>query len=159
MLIVYYSLSIVDCILFLDNCWPSDIQYTIEQFVLNNSISLHTVSYPRYVREGWNNITFLHSRYKEIIWDSGILVLVAKLSSSRQLKFQLNWDSIITTCLPPHPNRNSSNLQYHRSETLYTSISSKNMIIDVTGPTLMDPIFFGPKIFWTQKFFWTKYMF
>ena len=24
----------------------------------------------------------------------------AKLSSSRQLKFQLNWDSIITTCLP-----------------------------------------------------------
>ena len=140
MLIVYYSLSIVDCILFLDNCWPSDIQYTIEQFVQNNSISLHTVSYPRYVREGWNNITFLHSRYQEIIWDSGILVLVVKLSSSKQLKFQLNWDIIITTCLPPHPNltqpnRNSSNQWGHWSETLYTSICSKNMSIDVILPT------------------------
>ena len=27
---------------------------------------------------------------------------VAKLSSSRQLRFQLNWDSIITMCLPLH---------------------------------------------------------
>ena len=30
---------------------------------------------------------------------------ISKLSSSRQLKFQLNWDSIITKCLPPHPTR------------------------------------------------------
>ena len=32
-------------------------------------------------------------------------MFIAKLSSSWQLKPQLNWDSIITTCLPtPHPN-------------------------------------------------------
>ena len=31
--------------------------------------------------------------------------IFAKLSSSRPLKFQLNWDSIITKCLPPDPTR------------------------------------------------------
>ena len=47
-----------------------------------------------------------------------MIVVVAKLSSSRQLKFQLNWDNIITTCLPtpqptpPQPNRNSSKLAF-----------------------------------------------
>ena len=47
-----------------------------------------------------------------------IFPYLSRISSSRQLKFQLNWDNIITTCLPtpsppqPRPNRNSSRLAF-----------------------------------------------
>ena len=75
------------------------------------------------------------------------------LSSIRQ--FQLNWASIITTCLPPQPNRNSSNLQYHRSETLYTSISSKNM----DPKLILDTQIFRPKFFLSLIFFRNQHFF
>ena len=66
-------------------------------------------------------------------------LLVAKFCSSRQLKFPLNWDSIMTMRLPDpnqndptrtDPNRNSSNLQCHWPKTLYITTLDKNMIID-----------------------------
>ena len=65
---------------------------------------------------------------------------VAKLSSSRQLKFQLNWDSIITTCLPPQPN-----------PTGIVIICSLKLCTQVYPVRI-----WTPNLFWTQNFFRPK---
>ena len=77
----------------------------------------------------------LHHPYQHSALTQLVVVIcfVAKLSSSKQLKFQLNWYSIITTCLPPdptppshptppNPTRNSSNLHYHWTIIYYKII-------------------------------------
>ena len=87
----------------------------------------------------------LHHPYQHSALTQLVVVIcfVAKLSSSKQLKFQLNWYSIITTCLPPDPTPPS-----------HPAPPGTVLICTTTGQSYTTRLF---KLFWAHlKALWMK---